>query len=102
MNCPELNAEQKKLFGVENLVLGGDGDEESDPEGLIEGVGFLESEKLCATNSSMFAKEFLENVHRVKLALRQNCNAGSRTLDSMGTWMRFAMWENSDGIANLL
>ena len=79
-------------------MLGGDGDEESDPEGLMDGVGFLESEKLtcdseklfldsCATNRSMFAKEFLENVHRVKLALRQNCNAGSRTLDHMGTWM---------------
>jgi hypothetical protein len=63
--CPKLKSEQKKSFQVENLVLGDD-DEESDPEGLIEGVGFIQPAKLtcdrenlyldsCATNSSMFA-----------------------------------------------
>jgi hypothetical protein len=100
------------LFGVENLILGDD-EEESDPEGLIEGVGFIQPAKItcdqdklyldsCATNSSMFADEFLSNIHKVKIALRQNCNAGSRTLDQKGMWMRFPMWRNSDGIANLL
>ena len=77
VDCPKLNSEQKKLFGVENLVLGDD-EEESDPEGLIEGVGFLQSGKLtcnreklyldsCATNSSMFADEFLSNSHKPRL-----------------------------------
>lgn len=112
VDCPKLNSEQKKLFGMENLVVGDD-DEESDPEGLIEGVGFIQPAKItcdreklyldsCATNSSMFADEFLSNTHTAKIALRQNCNAGSRTLSRMGTWMRFPMWENSNGIANLL
>lgn len=50
----------------------------------------------------MFADEFLSNTHKVMVALRQNCNVGSRTLDHVGTWMRFPMWQNSNGIANLL
>ena len=88
------------------MVLG-DEEEDSDPEGLIEGVGFIQPAKITcgreklylnsyATNSSMFADEFLSNTHKVMIALRQNCNAGSRTLDHMGTWMRFPMWQNSN------
>jgi hypothetical protein len=37
-----------------------------------------------------------------EVVLRQNCNAGSKTLDQKGMWMRFLMWRNSDGISNLL
>jgi hypothetical protein len=43
--CPKLNSEQKKLFGVENLVLGDD-EEELDPDDLIEDVGFFQPAKL--------------------------------------------------------
>jgi hypothetical protein len=92
--CLKLNSEQKKLFGVENLVLGDD-EEEFDPDDLIEDVGFFQPAKLtcdreklyldsCNSNSSMFADEFLSNTCKAEVSLRQNCNAGSRTLDHKG------------------
>ena len=93
------------------MVLGDD-NEESDPEGLIEGVDFIQPAKLtcdqeklyldsCVANILMFADEFLSNTCKAKVSLRPNCNAGSRTLDQKGMWMRFLMWRNSDGIAYL-
>jgi hypothetical protein len=60
---------------------------------------FLDS---CATNHTMFATEHLSGCHTTKTFLRQNCNAGSKLVNKMGTWRGIKFWINEDGIANLL
>jgi hypothetical protein len=60
---------------------------------------FLDS---CATNHTMFAVEHLTGCHETKTFLRQNCNAGSKLVNRMGTWPGLKFWINEDGIANLL
>jgi hypothetical protein len=60
---------------------------------------FLDS---CATNHTMFAVEHLTGCHETKTFLRQNCNAGSKLVNRMGTWRGLKFWINEDGIANLL
>jgi hypothetical protein len=44
---------------------------------------FLDS---CATNHMMFAVEHLTGCHTTKTFLRQNCNAGSKLVNWMGTY----------------
>eukprot|EP00956_Cyclotella_meneghiniana_P028301 scaffold65295_cov71-Cyclotella_meneghiniana.AAC.14 len=84
---------------------------------VIEGLGFLESSgahsrvtcgrhKLfldsCATHNVMFAPEFLTDIFSDGVALRQNCNAGSKLTQLKGAWMGWEFWLNTSGIANLL
>eukprot|EP00804_Cyclotella_cryptica_P018938 CCRYP_006456-RA/>CCRYP_006456-RA protein AED:0.43 eAED:0.42 QI:0/0/0/1/1/1/2/0/255 len=87
---------------------------DSDDEGLLEGVGFLEVEKRmshnrnkiyldsCATNHKLFAGEYANNIHKVAVGLRQNCIAGSSIMNKMGYWWRFKLWYSPNKIANLL
>eukprot|EP00804_Cyclotella_cryptica_P008908 CCRYP_012018-RA/>CCRYP_012018-RA protein AED:0.42 eAED:0.38 QI:0/0/0/1/1/1/2/0/309 len=110
-----MSNKQRSSLGVSNLVLGDDEVSlDSDDEGLLEGVGFLEVEKRttcdqnkiyldsCATNHMTFAGEYANNIHKVAVGLRKNCNAGSSVTNKMGHWYRFKLWYSPNGIANLL
>ena len=103
-----------KLSGSSDDSIVSDDYEENN---VMEGMGFLESSgsddrvtcgrsKLfldsCATHNVMFASEYLENVYRTGVALRQNCNAGSKVTNQKGSWLDWEFWLNTSGIANLL
>eukprot|EP00956_Cyclotella_meneghiniana_P035517 scaffold115573_cov38-Cyclotella_meneghiniana.AAC.1 len=101
--------------------LGGDelsiASAEYDESDVIEGLGFLESSGLsdrvtcgrnklfldsCATHNIMFASEYLQGVGHAGVALRQNCNAGSKMATQQGRWRDYEFYLNPTGIANLL
>jgi hypothetical protein len=119
-------SEQECLEGVANIsvnlsnssIVSADGAEDGDI--FVDGIGLLlptdhwtNSKKVdcgrnkifldsCATNHTMFAMEHLTGCHTTKTFLRQNCNAGSKLVNRMGTWRGIKFWINEVGIANLL
>ena len=127
----DMIADDDEVAGVAHMNIGG-GDDESiyTVDSVIDGVGFVQPASViggvgfaqpgsqagnrfecdrnklyldtCASHHSMFASEYLHSVRKSKVALRQNCNAGSKVANRIGKWRDFLFWENKGGIANLL
>jgi hypothetical protein len=56
----------------------------------------------AATEHSMFASEFLEDLFISDVTLRQHCNAGYKLVRQKGRCLGFEFWNSEGGIANLL
>ena len=83
---------------------------------MIEGVGFLEVKKngrktcdrnkayldTCCTNHSCFAAEYMRNIQKTGVMLKQHCNAGTSMTGRARFWRNLRFWYNEEGIANLI